>query len=599
MIALFVLVSSLFRPDGPHDSLNKSPNIADNRYGYTVEHLMATDALGRRFATPSGTKNTNREVGIFYFTWLGQHPEGQSGTYSITQLLQTNPAALYQKSANRLSPPGQYHFWGEPLYGYYNSADPWVITRHIELLTMAGIDYLVLDATNGFYYPEVVTTLLDRLAFFRAQGWPVPKIAFYTNSASGTTVSHIYNRFYATSKYASLWYSPRGRPMIIGITQQNRRASDQTLSGAFKDFIPNSLQNRFDVREAQWPTATYNKAGFPWISWDYPQQIHDAGVISVSVAQHGPRTIVFSDTVHTKGRGYDVHTKQNTTSGIRSGKNYQSQWETAFNSGAGISNVFITGWNEWIAIKMTNDKGIFFVDAFNEAFSRDIEMVKNGYGDNFYLQTIANIRRFKYDSTARTVRGNRTGIHIRDTALQQWSKVPALFKDFMGEAIPRDFAGFAPSVHYRDNSARNDIASIKVTNDKKNLYLLVETARPVTAYNGTDQNWMNILLSTGGHQPDFGGFHYIINRRPGTGGTTSVERYGGSGVWSGAGEGRMHIWGNHMQVSIPLRVLGLKPGTSVGVKVADHVTRYNDIMDYYITGDSAPIGRLAYLYRLN
>jgi hypothetical protein len=32
-------------------------------------------------------------------------------------------------------------------------------------------------------------------------------------------------------------------------------------------------------------------------------------------------------------------------------------------------------------------------------------------------------------------------------------------------------------------------------------------------------------------------------------------------------------------------------------KIADNVTRYGDIMDYYVNGDSAPIGRLSYSYQ--
>ncbi|SDC17872.1 hypothetical protein [Niabella drilacis] len=592
MISLFILMSVWGTPAPDKDSADKTPEGG----AYTVAH---TTASAQPVAGMPEKKEGTHDVGLFYFTWLGQHPGGQKGIYNISQLLQTNPEALYRADDSRHSPLGQYHFWGEPLYGYYNSADPWVITRHIELLTMAGIDYLMLDATNSFYYPEVVTTLLDRLSFFRSQGWPVPKIAFYTNSASGTTVSHIYKRFYASGKHESCWYSPGGKPLIIGITEHNRKASDQTLSGNFKDVVSKDLEQYFDVREAQWPTGIYNKAAFPWISWDYPQRIHKGGVISVSVAQHGPATIVFSDTLHTKGRGYDVLAEKNTTAGVRSGKNYQSQWETVFKNEKRVNNVFITGWNEWVAIKMKNEKGIFFVDAFNEAFSRDIEMMKDGYGDDFYLQTIANIRKFKYNYKERGGGGNKTRIRILDTTLHQWNKAAAWFQDFRGDAIPRNFAGFAPSVHYWDSSARNDIVSIKVTNDKKNLYILVETALPVTAYNVTDRNWMNILLSTGHHEQDFGGFSYIVNRRPGTGGTTSVERSVGSGRWSDTGKARMHIWGNHMQVSIPLRMLKLNHHGTVGIKVADNVTRNADIMDYYITGDSAPIGRLAYLYSLN
>ena len=32
-----------------------------------------------------------------------------------------------------------YHYWGEPQYGYYLSADPWVLRRHAQLLADAGV----------------------------------------------------------------------------------------------------------------------------------------------------------------------------------------------------------------------------------------------------------------------------------------------------------------------------------------------------------------------------------------------------------------------------------------------------------------------------
>ena len=36
------------------------------------------------------------------------------------------------------------YYWGEPLYGYYLSRDPWVMSRHVELFVEAGIDVLIL-----------------------------------------------------------------------------------------------------------------------------------------------------------------------------------------------------------------------------------------------------------------------------------------------------------------------------------------------------------------------------------------------------------------------------------------------------------------------
>lgn len=65
-------------------------------------------------------------------------------------------AALWNTDGTTESPLGQYHFWGEPLYGYYNSLDPWVIRRHVELFISAGIDCLVFDATNAHCYFSVV-----------------------------------------------------------------------------------------------------------------------------------------------------------------------------------------------------------------------------------------------------------------------------------------------------------------------------------------------------------------------------------------------------------------------------------------------------------
>mgnify|MGYP007049601001 FL=1 len=52
-----------------------------------------------------------------------------------------------------------------------------------------------------------------------------------------------------------------------------------------------------------------------------------------------------------------------------------------------------------------------------------------------------------------------------------------------------------------------------------------------------------------------------------------------------------------MLLSVPLKALGLSADNCfVQLKVADNVQNPGDIMDYYVTGDSAPIGRLSYTY---
>ena len=52
-----------------------------------------------------------------------------------------------------------------------------------------------------------------------------------------------------------------------------------------------------------------------------------------------------------------------------------------------------------------------------------------------------------------------------------------------------------------------------------------------------------------------------------------------------------------MAVRIPLSVLGLnKDNVGFSFKVCDNVTRQDDILDYYVSGDCAPIGRFGYAY---
>ena len=530
---------------------------------------------GVAIADPLITKE--KEVGILYFVWLGQHPSEQTGNYNITELLANHPEDLYDTKGTPISPLHKYHFWAEPLYGYYNSADPWVIARHVELFMAAGIDYLVLDTTNGFCYPNVVRTLLETLKRFQSEGLKVPKVSFYTNGASGRVVKTLYETFYKNGDYASLWYSPEGKPMIIGITRENKGTTDQ-LSPVY---IEGELLDYFDVRESQWPTKRPQKNTFPWMSWEYPQSIHD-GVVSVSVAQHSTAKILFSDPVHGRGRGYDPILKKNLSDQIRSGHNFQMQWNTALTRPDEVSNVFITGWNEWVAIKYVFDGEVGFVDTFTEEFSRDIEMMKGGYSDNFYLQMVRNIAAFKGKEATLT------------EPVMEGSGLT--YSDLEGDAICRDFKDFSGKGHYSDQSARNDIVNVTVSHDETSVSFRIRTAAPITRHEKGDLTWMNILVSVSDTCEKSFPYDYIIGRHPRKNGRTSVERVTDSGTIK-TGHAFYDVSGNEMIVKVPINVLGLSAeNLKLSFKVSDHVLDQFDIMDYYISGDSAPIGRLSYKY---
>ena len=54
--------------------------------------------------------------------------------------------------------------------------------------------------------------------------------------------------------------------------------------------------------------------------------------------------------------------------------------------------------------------------------------------------------------------------------------------------------------------------------------------------------------------------------------------------------------GNILQVKIPKETLGIAGRANIYFKVADGVEHPEDIMDYYVSGRSLPMGRLSFRY---
>ncbi|MDR0425923.1 MAG: hypothetical protein LBH24_02005 [Clostridiales bacterium] len=586
----------------------------------------ATDDFSRAMGPITGYKtDKERYVGLFYFLWHGYHAGQQTDIYDISKLLDENYDALLDTETNAASPPGRYHHWGEPLFGYYHSMDPWVFRKHIELLTFAGVDFLVFDVTNGFDYLEVCEVILPILQEYYDAGWNVPKFMFYTNSASQATVRRLYEGYhpdkplphkgelynsgiYKRGRYERLWFKNDGKPMIVAVTPENNKASDAGTADTVTDA---ELLQFFSFRESQWPNTgaqNRNANGFPWIDWTRPQHVH-TDTINVSVAQHN--RLPFSDSLISeaiadlnRGRGYSSEKgADHSNSAVRSGLNFEEQWAAA--KERDVKYTFVTGWNEWIALKLVGDppnppvggNRAYFVDTLNEEYSRDAEMMRGGYFDNFYLQTARNIRELKGEK-GDTPTGARTTIDIKK-GLAQWNAVRDAYFDFTGECAARDHVGMAGTVRYRDGSNRNDIREIRVTHDDDFLYFMVDTASD-NVVDLTGGRWMNILLGTEGQGAGRKGYQYLLNRRPGADGVSSVEAISadpsGGAVYRDAGRLNYSVAGKTVQYKIPKAYLKLGDSFTIRFKVLDNVADLSDPESYYTTGDTAPAGRLNYVF---
>ena len=593
----------------------------------SFENLIAIDDYGRKVPVCNVKKDKKIYVGVFYSAWLGYHMQrDESGDgdriYCVDHLERLGDDSPLYKADHKDSPTNYFHFASEPLYGFYSMRDPWVVDRHIELLTLSGIDYLMFDTTNARIYTEAVDLVIRTLFKYKNQGWKVPKVAFYTNTMTRATITQLYDTFYiGKPEYNDIWLRFAGddRPVIVGFSEQNCGCSDQ-----YKECdvvcTDSDLYKYFNFFESQWPSMRRNeKKGFPWMmTWDCEPFPNENGNMAVSVIQHSWISVFASSKYNTGSRGYygvDNVLPEGKNSDWRRGDNLEWQINAAreWAELGKVKNLLITGWNEWMAIKNpwgspsfggkeVNDahtgKPIYFVDAYNAEYSRDMEMGKE-YGDSFYMQLLRHAREIKYGKKEELKREIKTVNDITDLSI--WDSVETEYADFVGDAMARDGENAIRVPHsYIDNSNRNDITSIKIVEDDKYLCFMVKTLSPVTEYKQDDLGWMNILISTTDNDDNFMGFNYVINRKPNANGKTTVEKCVANGEykWKEVGECEYFVKDNAIVYKIPLKALNMESGASFSFKVTDNVLNPEDKMSYYIYGDSAPIGRMAFAYNL-
>ncbi len=564
----------------------------------------------------------DRKVGIFYFLWQGEH--GTSGPYDNYKIVLNHPEAIESEEnwfAAGGGSRGAHHFWGEPLFGYYVMSDEWVIRKHVQMLTDAGVDFIVFDTTNFPDYIDRVKQLIDVWYEYLEQGWNVPKLSFLTNTNSGVHIATYYRELYTNEemhkKYPrldELWYKWDGKPMIVG----KEWILDVTVE----------MENYFTIKDTVWPTGPRTNNSFPWM--EFARLYTDDAVygrkgrkevVNVSVAQHNV-TVNFASAAWYGGgdhtRSWHDGSVDKSPGAIYYGYNFEDQWKWAI--GVDPEMIFVTGWNEWVAQRQASspDRPISFVDCANPEASRDCEPMNGLFGDNYYMQLISNIRKYK-GSEGRVATGGNVTIDI-DGGFGQWDsdKIKAVYTDYEGDTRDRGNAGFG-GIQYIDTTGRNDFVKFKVARDKKYIYFYAETANDITP--STDDNWMTLFISSGAWRDGkqqilagslvkddqeaafwYDGIDFAVNLEKPDGNTVYVSKYAGSG-WTRAGTGEMRVEGNKLMLRLSKKLLGIEQGLKlldVRFKWADNY-QYNDdgsldIWTFYRNGDSAPLGRLTYVF---
>ena len=489
----------------------------------------------------------------------------------------------------------------EPLYGYYFANDDWVIRKHMELLTNAGVDFLFFDTTNNFTYSDTALQVMKILHELNLQGYDAPQVVFYTNTAAQARIEAIYREIYAQNYYPDTWFRINGKPVMIGPKDAN-------------------IDNFFTMKINQWPTEEEDhKNAWPWMDGKRPQYVYKDSTgkdsaINVSVAQHRS-TWRFSDSIYDvmdrgnlgRSYGYPKLTEALTEKYYneiaanpelyKQGLNFQAQWDVAHKSKA--SYVLVTGWNEWVAFRQnTSTEYAHFVDLASLEFSRDCEMMKGGYFDNYYIQLTYNIQ--KYKGTAPIiVQDARNPINVTG-GFEQWDAVTVTYTDPVRDCLDRDHNGYGNQV-YTDTTGRNDLTGFKITHDTKNVYFFAETrfdiCKPVK-----DSSWMQLFIDADQDvKTGWYGYDFIVNYEAKDEFTTTVAKYNGKdGAYSFEviGEVSYRAKGNQMMIAVPLTLLGVENYNDLtfDFKWADSDSKITTMEQFYTEGDIAPLGRLNYVF---
>jgi hypothetical protein len=555
-----------------------------------VPNYPAVDALGRKLPDYKevGAPKKDKFVGLFYWVWhtnfAAQVP------LNASEIIAKHPEAIYQFDNPVWRPQdGTTFHWGEPLMGYYRDEDPWMLRKQAIMLADAGIDVVILDSTNGLTFKESYEALFKAFDEARKDGIKAPAIAFIlpfgpTASAKAELVQ-LYDDLYKPGLYKDLWFYWQGKPLIMAY----REMADPEMGEFFTFRAGQPVYDKGPQRKDHWG----------WLEI-YPQ--HGFGAkpdggfeeVTVGVGQNWSKAegLTAMNSPGAFGRSYTDKDGMHTEPGaVNYGYNFQEQWDQALKINPDF--IFITGWNEWVAgrAKKWQKQANAFPDEFNQEFSRDIEPMKGGHGDNYYYQMIANIRKFKGIAAPAEAPGT---VKAKADGFIDWSKVTPEFTAYKGSAIKRNFDGFKGE-HYTNTTGRNDIISAKVAVDKQLVYFYVQTQDKLSPI--TDKAWMRLFINTDrDSKTGWNGYDYVINRVNPTAGKAIVEKTTGGWNWAKAGDVGYQLKDNVLEIKVPRALLKQNGTVDIEFKWSDNMQVDGDAIDFIINGDVAPSGRFNYHY---
>ncbi|MBE6585195.1 MAG: hypothetical protein E7645_01565 [Ruminococcaceae bacterium] len=619
--ATYTITTDLILPEYTYDTTDSNNNgILPANRDVLADTWTATDDVGRSMPTDAKTADDS-VVGMFYFLWRDAdqdylNPIGATDHYKA--YLEGGIDKLWEEM--QVGGEGHPHYWAEPYFGYYSSNDEWVLRKHAYMFAEAGIDFLFFDTTNNNIHERTVMALFKVWEEVKQEGYDVPKLCFICGGFTAE-FNELWDKIYSKGLYEDLWFYWEGKPFImfsgdVEMTEEQREFFSHRISWAY---------TRHD-----WYTNRGGAGCWPWNDL-YPQHM--------GKDWEGRREQIIVMCGYGANGGWGTNGGRSFNGRIPS---YTGKWdmgfalmETTTGQGAMYEQHFklamkhhptvmmITGWNEWIAGRWSGagagaagvgqtianeyivsqdpskKESTYFVDQFNPEYSRDLEPMKGGFGDNYFYQTVNYVRQYRGTREVESAFG-QWAIDIHGS-VGQWYAVGPEFRDYEGDITHRKSPGHVGGYEYgfyENYTGRNDIVTAKVSTDSEFIYFYVECADDITTNDAKTPNWMNLFIDADcNNDTGWYGYDFIVNRAQ-DGTLVSVEKFIGTDEWKmeTVGSGLYTLKGNVLQIKLH-RALVDFTGT-VDFKWADNSVAYGDIMQFMDLGDAAPNDRFNYRFTL-
>lgn len=376
-----------------------------------------------------GNDVPDKRVGMFYLVWHAPAATAmdsiasQKGTqYDLEDVIRGNGTIKYRDVYEKYGVEGQavaLYWMAKPKLGYYciyrarpneTGAVPdcknvtATLTAHASQLVAAGIDHIVVDATNlvdndpgggDLLQRRPIEVLFEEWQKLHVQGKKTPQIAVWNAIPAGAIQWQSYLALYQKPEYDGLILHDKKtkKKVFFAVDSQDSRAPAPANVAAF--------ENAGNEVQRMWTIASTNASIDRWAFMSYCQangkdttSIIGAGACN---QPYTPKSTLGSVVAVAPSFQTGYGSLPHGSAGKLGGTTFRRQWATAF--GVMPDWIFVSGWNEFVAQPQPNPFGDpfaksvglerdpegqkLFVDTFGAEFGRDIEPTEE-YGSAYY-----------------------------------------------------------------------------------------------------------------------------------------------------------------------------------------------------------------------